>query len=173
MSYKLPDLPCKKCGGNTSIHFIKSTGMDITPTGMFKTCSRCGYKEGISSLDDKTNATEIESVKTIKNRGVTLIELLVIIAIIGSLSTIILASLNKAAEKSKDTQQNKITKQQQSQNICTKQGGVPILDRRDSMIDCKFKQEELMPPCNGSDLPFDMPIQIKKEIQDQRKGYCI
>ena len=56
--YKIPDESCRKCGGDTSIHFVKSSGMDITPTGMFRTCSRCGYEEGIDSLDEKVDATK-------------------------------------------------------------------------------------------------------------------
>ena len=48
------------CGGNTSLHFVKSTGMDITPTGMFRTCSRCGYEEKIDSLDDRNRADAME-----------------------------------------------------------------------------------------------------------------
>lgn len=51
--YKIPDTECRKCGGSTSIHYVPSSGMDITPTGMFRTCHRCGFEEHISSLDDK------------------------------------------------------------------------------------------------------------------------
>lgn len=53
--YKIPDKPCSKCGGDTSIHFVPSSGMDIEPTGMFRTCSRCGFKEHIKSLGEKEN----------------------------------------------------------------------------------------------------------------------
>ena len=53
---KIPDEQCRKCGGDTRIHFIPSSGMDITPVGMRRTCSRCGYEEGINSLDEKVNA---------------------------------------------------------------------------------------------------------------------
>ena len=56
---KINDLPCRKCGGDTSIHFVKSSGMDITPTGMFRTCSRCGYEERIDSLDEKINTDSL------------------------------------------------------------------------------------------------------------------
>ena len=58
MNYKIPNESCRKCGGETSIHFVKSTGMDIKPTGMFRTCSRCGYEQRISSLDEKVDASE-------------------------------------------------------------------------------------------------------------------
>jgi len=51
--FKLPDTPCIKCGGETSIHFMESTGMDTRPTGMKRTCSRCGYSEFIKALDEE------------------------------------------------------------------------------------------------------------------------
>ena len=51
--YKIPDTPCDKCGGDTSIHYVPSSGMDIRPTGMFRTCHRCGYECSIGSLDEK------------------------------------------------------------------------------------------------------------------------
>ena len=44
---------CPKCGEETSIHYRRSSGMDIEPTGMFADCSRCGYSEKIRSLDEK------------------------------------------------------------------------------------------------------------------------
>ena len=53
--YKLPDVSCRKCGGDTSIRFISSSGMDITPTGMKRTCHRCGFEEFIKDLDDEKN----------------------------------------------------------------------------------------------------------------------
>lgn len=53
--YKLPDVECRKCGGGTSIHWVASSGMDIRPTGMFRTCHRCGFEESVSDLENKTN----------------------------------------------------------------------------------------------------------------------
>ena len=53
--YKIPDSGCSKCGGKTSINYVPSSGMDIEPTGMFRTCGRCGFKEKIDSLDEKNN----------------------------------------------------------------------------------------------------------------------
>ena len=55
--YKIHDESCRKCGGNTSIHFVPSSGMDIEPTGMFRTCHRCGFEERINSLDEKVDAS--------------------------------------------------------------------------------------------------------------------
>ena len=52
---KIEDKQCTKCGGNTHIKFVPSSGMDIQPTGMFRICNRCGYEESIKSLDDKSN----------------------------------------------------------------------------------------------------------------------
>jgi predicted nucleic-acid-binding Zn-ribbon protein len=59
--YKIPDTPCRKCGGNTHLTFVPSTGMDIEPTGMKRSCGRCGYSEFIDDLDsenDKVPANE-------------------------------------------------------------------------------------------------------------------
>ena len=53
MNQKIKNEPCIKCGGDTSIRYIPSAGMDIEPTGMKRTCSRCGFAEMIDSLDDK------------------------------------------------------------------------------------------------------------------------
>ncbi len=50
--YELPDTPCRKCGGPTKIHYIPSKGMDIEPTGMRRTCVRCGFREFIDDLED-------------------------------------------------------------------------------------------------------------------------
>lgn len=61
--YKLPDLPCRKCGGETTLNFIKSSGMDITPTGMFRNCARCGYSEPTDSLDEMSDKEYLSSVK--------------------------------------------------------------------------------------------------------------
>jgi predicted nucleic-acid-binding Zn-ribbon protein len=52
---KLPNTPCRKCGGDTKLTFISSSGMDITPTGLKRTCLRCGYGEFIKSLDEGDN----------------------------------------------------------------------------------------------------------------------
>ncbi len=51
---KLENPNCSKCGGKMSIRFVSSSGMDITPTGMFADCSRCGFSKKIQSLDDKS-----------------------------------------------------------------------------------------------------------------------
>ena len=50
---KIENEKCVKCGGETSIHWIPSLGMDIEKTGMKRTCGRCGFSEFIKSLDDK------------------------------------------------------------------------------------------------------------------------
>ena len=120
-----------------------------------------------------------------KNKGFSLIDLFVICAIIGILSAIVLASLSKARQKNENADQ---TAQEQSQASCIKQGGVPILTGVDIMIDCKFNPNTTnsnppegwtgtkygeLPPCNVSDLPYDMPIETKRTIQDELKGHCI
>jgi ribosomal protein L37E len=53
---KIQDTPCRKCGGDTSLKYKPSCGMDIEPTGLFKKCSRCGFSERVDSLDEKFNA---------------------------------------------------------------------------------------------------------------------
>ncbi len=59
--YKITSTPCRKCGGNTSIHWDdgeKSSGMDIRPlrpAGMKKICHNCGYEETIKDLDSGDN----------------------------------------------------------------------------------------------------------------------
>ena len=45
------DRKCPKCGGRASTNFIKSTGMDIEPTGLKRTCCNCGYSWFEESLD--------------------------------------------------------------------------------------------------------------------------
>lgn len=52
---KLENKNCVKCGAKTSLRFVQSSGMDITPTGMFADCGRCGYSEKVRSLDEKDN----------------------------------------------------------------------------------------------------------------------
>ena len=51
MVQKIENTPCSKCGGETSIKWIPSTGMDVQPTRMQKTCNRCGFQEMIKDLD--------------------------------------------------------------------------------------------------------------------------
>jgi len=51
--YKIPDMSCRKCGGNTSINWIPSSGMDIDKTGMKRTCSRCGFSEFIEDNESE------------------------------------------------------------------------------------------------------------------------
>lgn len=109
-----------------------------------------------------------------KSKGFTLIELLIVIAIIGTLSVVILASLSKAGEKAKGVfEPSKQDKQEQTQNMCVKQGGIPILDRWENMTICQFKQETTLPPCNGSDLSTEIPRDIRNAIEDARRGACI
>ena len=50
---KLETPNCRKCGDETRLRFVKSSGMDIQPTGMFADCIRCGFSERINSLDEK------------------------------------------------------------------------------------------------------------------------
>lgn len=50
---KLEDKNCSKCGNKTHLRYVPSSGMDISPTGMFADCSRCGFSERIKSLEDK------------------------------------------------------------------------------------------------------------------------
>ncbi len=52
---KIENTPCRKCGGDTSLQFIPSSGMDLEPTGLKKTCHRCGYSEFVTSLDEQYN----------------------------------------------------------------------------------------------------------------------
>ena len=44
--YKLPDIPCRKCGGDTSIYYI---------VRMERKCLRCGFSEFIKDLEEKEN----------------------------------------------------------------------------------------------------------------------
>ena len=57
---KIESTPCRKCGGETKLNFIPSGGMDVEPTGLKKTCMRCGFSEFIPSLDEK-NWVEAEN----------------------------------------------------------------------------------------------------------------
>lgn len=50
---KLGKQICRKCGENMNIRYIPSSGMDIEPTGMRATCTRCGFSKMIESLDEK------------------------------------------------------------------------------------------------------------------------
>jgi predicted nucleic-acid-binding Zn-ribbon protein len=52
---KIQDEPCSKCGGDTFVRYIQSSGMDIQPTGLKRECMRCGFYEFIKSLDSKDN----------------------------------------------------------------------------------------------------------------------
>ena len=52
---KIQDKNCRKCGGNTSLTYVPSSGMDIQPTGLKRTCFRCGFSEFIKSLDEDDN----------------------------------------------------------------------------------------------------------------------
>ena len=55
--YKITPTPCRKCGGDTSIHWDngeKSSGMDIRPlrpAGMRKSCINCGFEEIVDDLE--------------------------------------------------------------------------------------------------------------------------
>lgn len=56
---KLKNPTCDKCGEEMTIRFVKSTGMDIGPTGMFADCGRCGFSKSIRALDDKDNRVNL------------------------------------------------------------------------------------------------------------------
>lgn len=45
------DTDCRKCSGATNIRWIQSSGMDVEPTGMKKTCGRCGFSEFVDDLE--------------------------------------------------------------------------------------------------------------------------
>lgn len=62
---KINNEPCIKCGGNTHLTYVQSTGMDILPTGLKRTCLNCGFEEFIKSLDSKDNIdlAEIRKMK--------------------------------------------------------------------------------------------------------------
>lgn len=60
---QIPDTKCPKCGGETKIRWVPSSGMDIEQTGMKRTCIRCGYSDFIDSLDEKKHrVTPLEKV---------------------------------------------------------------------------------------------------------------
>ena len=59
MSY-LNDKFCRKCGEVCKLRYVKSSGMDIEPTGMFSDCPRCGFSEIVKSLDEKENYQSIK-----------------------------------------------------------------------------------------------------------------
>lgn len=44
---------CDVCGADTTLRFVKSSGMDIEPTGLFADCVRCGNSQRISPLKEK------------------------------------------------------------------------------------------------------------------------
>ena len=50
---ELENPTCPKCGHEMQIHFVESSGMDITPTGLMAYCARCQYRMKINSLDEK------------------------------------------------------------------------------------------------------------------------
>lgn len=50
---KLENKNCIKCGEETQLRYVTSSGMDIIPPGMFADCPRCGYSQKIKSLDEK------------------------------------------------------------------------------------------------------------------------
>lgn len=51
---KLEEKNCDKCGAKTRLRYVPSSGMDITPTGMFADCTRCGFSQKVKSLDEKS-----------------------------------------------------------------------------------------------------------------------
>lgn len=53
---RIPDTPCKKCGGNTTIHYGQTNTIEenkVKIFGMYRTCARCGFVERISALDEE------------------------------------------------------------------------------------------------------------------------
>jgi len=50
MNEKIENPSCNVCGDDTTLHFVKSSGMDIEPTGLFATCMRCGNKQRVKAL---------------------------------------------------------------------------------------------------------------------------
>ena len=103
------------------------------------------------------------------NKGFTLVELLLTIAIIITISAVIINAVNKTP---KDT---KPTPQEESRKACITAGGIPILDPQqwDAMTDCKFAPKEtVLPPCNGSDIT-GVPSDVVRQIAEARKGSCI
>lgn len=67
---KIQNTPCRKCGGNTSLHYEepeRSSGMDIRPLkrgGLKKICRVCSYEEFVSSLDEDTNTMLAEAARS-------------------------------------------------------------------------------------------------------------
>jgi len=52
---KIQDLPCRKCGGNTSIRWIPNiTIADFKKGGLKRICSRCGFEEFINDLEKES-----------------------------------------------------------------------------------------------------------------------
>ena len=47
---------CDVCGADTTLRFVKSSGMDIEPTGLFADCMRCGNRQRVKALNDKFNS---------------------------------------------------------------------------------------------------------------------
>ena len=67
---KINNKPCIKCGGNTRLTYVLSTGMDILPTGLKRTCLNCGFEEFIKSLDSKDDIEDdIDLAKIRKMKG--------------------------------------------------------------------------------------------------------
>ena len=50
---KMKEPKCDVCGADTTLRFVKSSGMDIEPTGLFADCVRCGNSQRISPLKEK------------------------------------------------------------------------------------------------------------------------
>lgn len=42
---KIQEPKCNICGDETTLRYVKSSGMDIEPTGLFADCVRCGNSQ--------------------------------------------------------------------------------------------------------------------------------
>ena len=56
---KLQTPDCPKCGSERTLRYVKSTGMDIEPVGMFADCPRCDFSGQIRALDEKQREEEL------------------------------------------------------------------------------------------------------------------
>lgn len=59
--YKIPDTPCRKCGGDTSINYISRDDKEFLSGRLFRTCLRCGYSEQIRTLEEENRKEGIKN----------------------------------------------------------------------------------------------------------------